>query len=72
MADNTNTHRPSTSKKLSSQHCCVPLCTSDSRYDSSLHFHQIPKDTALKKKWIINIRRDEGPLFKVSNITYFL
>ena len=61
----------SKSKSLSSQHCCVPLCTSDSRYDQSLHFHQVPSDAELKKQWIIKIRRDEGPFFKVS-YTYYL
>ena len=65
MADNT-VNKTSTKKKNTSQHCCVPLCTSDSRYDSTLHFHQIPqKDVEARKQWIINIRRDEGPYFQV-------
>lgn len=51
------------------QHCCVPNCVSDGRYDDSIHFHHIPKDEDIKKQWIIKIRRDEGPLFKVGSST---
>ena len=50
-------------------HCCVPLCTSDSRYNPELHFHHIPKNPELKRQWIIKIRRDEGPLFNVSSFS---
>ena len=53
-------------------HCCVPLCTNDYRYAEkgtqnrrNLSFHVFPKDEGLKKRWIIAIRRDEGPHFKV-------
>lgn len=58
-------------KIKTSRHCCVPLCTSDSRYEPELHFHHIPKNEDLKKQWIIKIRRDEGPLFKVSTLQSF-
>ena len=65
MADNTN--KAGSSRKTSNSfHCCVPLCTSDSRYDASLHFHRIPSSLELRKQWILRIRRDEGPFFKVS------
>ena len=57
-------------KSKSSQHCCVPLCTSDSRYNPKLHFHHIPKNPDLRKQWIIKIRRDEGEHFNVSIISY--
>ena len=71
MADNT-VNKDSTKKKTS-QHCCVPLCTSDSRYNPSLHFHHIPsKDKDVRKQWIINIRRDEGPQFKVCYIHVYM
>ena len=72
MADNGNKSSGSNKKSHSSQHCCVPLCTSDSRYDPSLHFHQIPFDPEAKKQWIIKIRRNEGPLFKVGHLFLFL
>ena len=51
-------------------HCCVPLCTNDSRYDpkKELSFHRFPTDKNLKKLWLIKIRRDIGPKFKVSLI----
>ena len=52
-------------RKMASYHCCVPNCTNDSRYDKSLSFHSIPNDPNRKKMWLIKIRRDEGPLFKV-------
>ncbi|XP_046558816.1 uncharacterized protein LOC124267872 [Haliotis rubra] len=54
------------------QHCCVPTCSNDSRYPSgrNLSFHNIPKDQDLRKRWIISIRRDEGPLFKVTDSTH--
>ena len=55
-------------QKTSKQHCCVPLCNSNSSYDSSLSFHHFPsgKNENRRKQWLIKIRRDEGPLFKVS------
>ena len=58
---------PSKSKR-SHFHCCVPNCTSDGRYDDTLCFHRIPKDDTLRKQWIIKIRRDEGPQFKVRTV----
>ena len=55
-------------------HCCVVYCSNDSRYLSnfiaetgkSLHLHTFPNDAILKKQWIIAIKRDEGPNFKVN------
>ncbi|XP_046853169.1 uncharacterized protein LOC124446360 [Xenia sp. Carnegie-2017] len=59
-------------KKRSSYHCCVPLCNGDSRYHQDLKFHRIPsandgKET--RKLWLVKIRRDEGPDFKISSST---
>lgn len=57
-----------TGRKNSAYHCCVPLCNGDSRYHEDLRFHRIPgrtKDEKLKKEWLLKIRRDEGPDFKV-------
>lgn len=52
-------------------HCCVPHCTSDSRQDSckNLSFHIFPQDEERVKKWIIAIRRDIGPGFKITKGT---
>jgi hypothetical protein len=61
----TNTDNSTVNKSKPALHCCVPLCTSDSRYNPELHFHHIPKNHELKRQWIIKIRRDEGPLFNV-------
>jgi len=47
-------------------HCCVPLCSNNrSSAHSSISYHQFPKDKALKKAWIVKIRRDIGGSFKV-------
>ena len=56
-----------TQTKMAAYHCCVPQCTNDSRYDreSKLSFHKIPEDNKLRKEWIVKIRRDIGPHFKV-------
>ncbi|KAK6181959.1 hypothetical protein SNE40_009734 [Patella caerulea] len=53
-------------------HCCVPLCTSDSRYDidKKLSFHNIPKDEKLRREWIVKIRRDENALFKITEASH--
>ena len=39
------------------------LCTSDSRFESTLRFHKIPDDPSRKKEWIIKIR-DQGGIFQ--------
>ena len=41
-------------------HCCVPGCTNDARYQPHLSFHKFPKDPPKRKAWIIKIRRDES------------
>lgn len=51
-------------------HCCVPLCTGDSRYDKTLRFHRMPSDKNARKVWIAKIRRDPGKLFQVSRAHY--
>ena len=52
----TNTDNSTVNKSKAAVHCCVPLCTSDSRYNPELHFHHIPKNPELKRQWIIKIR----------------
>ena len=57
-------------RRKSSYHCCVPRCNGDSRYDRTLKFHRLPgrqKDAQVQKEWLVKIRRDEGPHFKVSD-----
>ncbi|XP_067679678.1 uncharacterized protein [Haliotis asinina] len=51
---------------MAADHCCVPLCTSDARNDGSLSFHTFPKPEALRKRWKVAIRRDEGPFFTIT------
>ena len=48
-------------------YCCVPHCNGNGRLHKDLSFHRIPseKKVELRKRWIIAIRRDEGPDFKV-------
>ena len=35
----------------------------------NLSFHTFPKDVLVKKKWIVAIKRDEGPEFRVTKLT---
>nr|XP_022327020.1 uncharacterized protein LOC111126573 [Crassostrea virginica] len=53
------------------EYCCVPQCNGNARIHNDLSFHRIPslKKPELRKRWIIAIRRDEGPLFKIGNNT---
>ena len=41
----------------SSEHCCVPLCSASSRYNSEISFHRFPKDSGLRAQWLQRIRR---------------
>ncbi|XP_048257142.1 THAP domain-containing protein 6-like [Haliotis rufescens] len=50
-------------------HCCVPQCSSDSRYEANISFHAFPKAEERRGKLILAIRREEGPLFKISKST---
>ncbi|CAH3133070.1 unnamed protein product [Pocillopora meandrina] len=48
--------------------CCVPLCNGDSCYHHELKFHHLPgheKDTKLREEWLVKIRRDKSPDFKI-------
>ncbi|XP_030070829.1 uncharacterized protein LOC115477858 isoform X2 [Microcaecilia unicolor] len=59
---------------MAAYHCCVPFCTSDSRYnaDKKLSFHRIPafhSEPLRHNEWLKRIRRDPGPLFKVGACT---
>lgn len=44
---------------------CVPLCNGNARIHHDPSFHHIPKKLKMRKKWLVAIRRDEGPQFKV-------
>ncbi|XP_064468566.1 uncharacterized protein LOC135380210 [Ornithodoros turicata] len=53
-------------------HCCVPCCNQRGGKDSDgnkVSFLGFPNDSALKKKWIVAIRRDEGKHFKANRHT---
>ena len=41
-------------------HCAVPGCTSNSKTSQHVSFHQFPSDTARRRIWVRNIRRDES------------
>ncbi|KAK0136627.1 P2X purinoceptor 5 [Merluccius polli] len=41
----------------SNEHCCVPLCTGSSRYNTELSFHRFPKHTGHRTQWLHKIRR---------------
>uniref|UniRef100_A0A8D0CTF1 THAP-type domain-containing protein n=1 Tax=Sander lucioperca TaxID=283035 RepID=A0A8D0CTF1_SANLU len=46
-------------EKKTSLHCCVPLCTNSSRYNSILSFHRFPVDEEVKSVWTAKIRRED-------------
>ena len=51
------------------QHCCVPLCSSNSSKNvdgDRVGFHSFPSDPDLLKRWIINIRRDVSEHFSLN------
>lgn len=51
-------HKFQRREKSTAEHCCVPLCTSSAKYNSSISFHTFPSDDQQRKRWIVNIRRD--------------
>ncbi|XP_028514771.1 THAP domain-containing protein 6 [Exaiptasia diaphana] len=51
-------------------HCSVPLCQNNrSKKTPGVTFHTFPKDKALKKQWIIKIKRDIGRNFAINAST---
>lgn len=46
-------------QKVYNVHCCVPLCTSSAKLSGTLSFHSFPSDVDLRKRWLVNIRRDD-------------
>uniref|UniRef100_A0A3B5R2U2 THAP-type domain-containing protein n=1 Tax=Xiphophorus maculatus TaxID=8083 RepID=A0A3B5R2U2_XIPMA len=50
------------------KHCCVPRCTASSKYNSRLSFHGFPSDPDLKRRWLVNIRRDNVKLTSHSKV----
>lgn len=45
-------------QKVYSVHCCVLLCTS-AKFNGTLSCHSFPADVDLRKRWLVNIRRDD-------------
>uniref|UniRef100_A0A8B9GYE8 THAP domain-containing protein 1 n=1 Tax=Astyanax mexicanus TaxID=7994 RepID=A0A8B9GYE8_ASTMX len=45
--------------------CSVPLCSNSKQKQPYLSFHSFPAEEELRKKWVIAIRRSEGPNFKI-------
>uniref|UniRef100_A0A8C5CWV9 THAP-type domain-containing protein n=1 Tax=Gadus morhua TaxID=8049 RepID=A0A8C5CWV9_GADMO len=44
---------------LNSSFCCVPSCSVSGKFNSSVSFHQFPKDESVRAIWVRNIRRDK-------------
>ena len=53
----------------SNDHCCVPDCHNRRRKCPSLSFHTFPANQDFRKRWVIAIRRDEGPSFRITSNT---
>ncbi|XP_054876259.1 THAP domain-containing protein 3-like [Poeciliopsis prolifica] len=50
------------------EHCCVPQCSASSKYNGLLSFHGFPRDPALRRRWLQNIRREEMKLTQHSKV----
>ena len=50
-------------------HCCVPQCSNRQNTSPGLSFHTFPSDPDRRKRWLVAIRPDEGPSFKVTSST---
>ncbi|XP_042560535.1 THAP domain-containing protein 2-like isoform X2 [Clupea harengus] len=52
-------------------YCCVPECRSYKRKESGKRktFHRFPVNTAIRREWVVKIRRDVGQHFKIANNT---
>ena len=56
----------------SNSYCCVPGCTQKGTVDpegNRVGFFGFPKDTSLQQEWLVKIRRDVGPHFKLTHAT---
>lgn len=51
-----------------SYHCCVPMCSASARFNSVLSFHTFPKDDELRRRWVVNIRRDNFTITKHTRV----
>ena len=49
--------------------CCVRMSTNRRVNCPQLSFHKFPAQPDLRKRWIIAVRRDEGPHFRVTKNT---
>ena len=52
--------------------CCVPLCTRTGysfEEGKKVSFHRFPLEEPRKREWLVKIRRDEGPTFRVGKST---
>ena len=53
-------------------YCCVPGCTQKGTVDlegNRVGFFGFPKDQNLRQEWLVKIRRDVGPHFKLTEAT---
>ncbi|XP_063767448.1 uncharacterized protein LOC134883163 [Eleginops maclovinus] len=54
--------------KKSALHCCVPLCTNSSRYNSTISFHSFPVDVSVRAEWMVKVQRDDFIPSKVTRV----
>ncbi|XP_022055113.2 uncharacterized protein LOC110954744 [Acanthochromis polyacanthus] len=50
------------------EHCCVPLCNSSSKYNTTLSFHKFPPDPELRRTWIESIQREKLHVSRFSRV----
>ena len=53
----------------SHDHCCVPGCQNRRNKLPCVSFHAFPRTGPTRRSWIIAIKRDEGPKFKITEST---
>ena len=46
-------------EKTTAEHCCIPLYSASTKFNSSLSFHTFPKDGEIRRRWIVNVRRED-------------
>jgi len=52
--------------RVTGSFCCVPECSSSYGKDTSLSYHDIPKENQRRKAWVHAIRRDVGKGFQIT------
>ena len=50
------------------EHCCVPECTASAKFNGTLSFHGFPSNEELRKRWVVNVRREHYTITSHSKV----